>query len=87
MSENKNMRELNMDEMEQVNGGDSIIDTIAGWFGKKKKKKEPEWKPPTCFRCGSTDVELTNNRTRGYCPRCGVDWWLEYFHQSPDLKP
>ncbi len=79
------MRELNLDEMDKINGGDSIIDSVMGIF--KKKKKEPEWKPPTCFRCGSTDVKLTENQTRGYCTRCGVDWWLEYLHQSPDVKP
>ena len=84
MSENKDMRELGMDEMDKINGGDSNIDSVMGIF---KKKKKPELKPPTCFRCGSTDVELTNNRTRGYCAKCGVDWWLEYFHQSPDVKP
>ena len=84
MSENKDMRELGMDEMDKINGGDSNVGSVMDIF---KKKKEPEWKPPTCFRCGSTDVELTNNRTRGYCAKCGVDWWLEYFHQSPDVKP
>ena len=42
---------------------------------------------PTCIRCGSTDVELTNNGTGAYCAKCWVEWTLEYYHQSPDVKP
>ena len=86
MEENKKneMRDLSPDEMGKINGGDSNVGSVMDIF---KKKKEPEWKPPTCIRCGSTDVELTNNGTGAYCAKCWVEWTLEYYHQSPDVKP
>ena len=33
------MRELNLDEMDKINGGDSIIDSVMGIFKKKKKQE------------------------------------------------
>ena len=46
MEENKKneMRDLSPDEMGKINGGDSNVGSVMDIF---KKKKEPEWKPPT----------------------------------------
>ncbi len=61
MSEDRNIRELYMNEMDQVSGG-------AQGF------------------C-STDVRLSEDKTRGYCDKCMCDWLLEYANQSADVLP
>ena len=71
----ENVKKLNAEELEEVNGGAGDGD-------------EP-YTPPHCINCGTYDVSVGNgsctfpNRYYGHCNKCCCEWDLEYYHQSP----
>ncbi len=76
---------MTCNEMDQVSGGGSGILQVGEQLWKTLKKKT--LKPPTCVLCCSTDVRLSEDKTRGYCDECMCDWLLEYANQSADVLP
>ena len=49
-----------------------INDVMMRWFKRKKKPKKQSKKEFKCPRCNSILQNVKDDRSKFYCPKCGV---------------